>query len=188
MQITDQDLRSLTAGEGSPLLRSHLAVYSKPDLPRFNCHWIADHLLAGRNPLTALDARWLIARGVTHVLDLRTPPEWAAPKFGQEALDELAGRLERRHIPVTDMGAPTPAQFAEAVDYMESVVSQPGATLYVHCRAGNERTGAILVAWHARRERITYDQALAQLQERRPTLLPLPVQEAATRRWLKAHT
>lgn len=181
----DQALRELTAGGNLPLLQTHRVVYSTPGLPLFSSSWIDHGLLAGRNPLTAIDAQWLIHRGVTHILDLRTSPEWAPPRFGQEALDVLNGRVERHHIPVEDMDPPTPAQLDEAVAYLETTLADPRALVYVHCRAGNERTGAILVALHARRHHLTYDQALAEIQRRRRSTQPLPVQEAAVRRWLK---
>jgi len=177
-------LRDAAEGRDLPLYRTHRAVYATPHLPKLNCNWIDHGLLAGRNPLTALDAEWLVARGVTHVLDLREPAEWAPPRFGQDALDALAGRIDRRHIPVVDMGPPTPAQFDEAVAFLTETLGEPDALVYVHCRAGAERTAAILVAFHARRNRMGYDEALRDLQSRRPLLCPLPNQEAATRRWL----
>lgn len=172
------------AGRDLPLYRAHRAVYATPHLPKLNCNWIDHGLLAGRNPLTALDAGWLVARGVTHVLDLREPGEWAPPRFGQEALDALAGRVHRRHIPVVDMGPPTPAQFEEAVAFLTETLREPDALVYVHCRAGAARTAAILIAFHARRHDLGHDAALRDLQSRRPLLNPLPHQEAATRRWL----
>lgn len=177
-------LRDAAAGLDLPLYRAHRAVYATPHLPPMNCNWIDHGLLAGRNPLTALDVEWLLARGVTHVLDLREPWEWALPRFGQEALDALAGRVLRRHIPVVDMGPPTPDQFDEAVAFLEETLQDPANVVYVHCRAGAERTAAILVAFHAHRHGLGYDAALQELRRRRPLLNPLPVQEAATRRWL----
>lgn len=121
---------------------------------------------------------------MTHVLDLREDWEWEPPRFGLEALAGLQDGVIRRHIPVVDMGAPTPAQLDEAVAFLEETLQKPGTLVYVHCRAGAERTGAVLVAFHAWRHRLGYDAALRELRSRRPLLNPLPVQEAAVRRWL----
>lgn len=81
-------------------------------------------------------------------------------------------------------GPAHPAQFDEAVAFLEESLRQPGSVVYVHCRAGAQRTAAILVAFHGRRHGLGYDAALQELRRRRPLLNPLPVQEAATRRWL----
>ena len=72
----------------------------------------------------------------------------------------LAGRVLRRHIPVVDMGPPTPDQFDEAVAFLEETLQEPANVVYVHCRAGAERTAAILVAFHAHRHGLGYDAAL----------------------------
>lgn len=183
VEQANEALGRLAAGHPQPEYESHLQVYGTPGLPAFECSWIDFRLLAGRNPLTALDARWLMARGVTHVLDLREPWEWEGPgRYGKEALDELGRPV--CHVPVRDMQAPTPDQFTAAVKFLEESLSDPRAVVYVHCRAGKERTAAILVAYCARRYRLTYDQALQQLRARR-NLVPLRDQERAAREWLR---
>lgn len=176
--------RRVSAGQVSTRHQRHREVYATPHLPPMNLNWIDHGLLAGRNPLTELDARWLRARGVTHVLDLREEWEWEPPRFGREALASLEPPVIRRHIPVVDMGAPTPAQLDAAVAFLEEALQAPGSLVYVHCRAGAERTAAVLVAFHARRHGLGYDAALQELRSRRPALNPLPAQEAAVRRWL----
>ena len=61
----------------------HRSVYATPGLPGFEVHDVDDRLLAGRNPLTVVDAAELSSRGVTHVLDLREEHEWrGAGRFG----------------------------------------------------------------------------------------------------------
>ena len=54
----------------------HDRIYSTPGLPRFEIHELDDRLLAGRNPLSAIDAQRLVDAGVTHVVDLRESHEW----------------------------------------------------------------------------------------------------------------
>jgi len=171
-------------GEVPPRHQRHWEIYATPHLPPMNLNWIDHGLLAGRNPLTYLDASWMVARRITHVLDLREEWEWMPPRFGGEAIDYLWDHVIRCWIPIPDMGAPTPRQLDEAVAFLEEALRDSGNLVYVHCRAGAERTAAVLVAYYARRHGLGYDAALQQLQRRRPLLKPLPVQEEAVRRWL----
>jgi protein tyrosine phosphatase (PTP) superfamily phosphohydrolase (DUF442 family) len=167
------------------MLRNHAEIYATPGLPPFQYDRVAPRVWAGRNPLTALDVQALRREGITHILDLRQPEEWAPPRFGEEALLEIERLgLVRRHLPITDMGAPLSSDLDEAVSFLEAVLAEPRTGVYVHCRAGMERTAAVLVAWWVKRHGCSYEAALAALREGRPILRPLPVQEAAVRNWL----
>lgn len=157
-------------------------IYRTPGLPPFEYNLVADRLYAGRNPLTAADVDEILSQGVTHLLDLREHWEWTPPRFGAEAVARLGDR--RRSIPVTDMGEPSPEALRAASQLLNETLADPHARVYVCCRAGKERTGAVLIAWWATRNRIGYDEALAQLRRGRPSLHPLPNQEGAVRRWL----
>jgi protein tyrosine phosphatase (PTP) superfamily phosphohydrolase (DUF442 family) len=166
-------------------LAQHHEVYQVANLPPFQYDRVGPRLWAGRNPLTAIDIERLHSDGITHLLDLREPHEWVPPRHGQAALDEVerAG-LTRLHLPITDMGAPLSADLQVAIGFIDEILSEPRTGLYVHCRAGMERTAAILVAWWAQRYRSSYESSLAALREGRPILRPLPVQEAAVRQRL----
>jgi predicted protein tyrosine phosphatase len=166
-------------------LQEHHDLYATPSLPPFQYDRVAPRLWAGRNPLTAIDIEQLQSYGVTHFLDLRETHEWAPPRFGQAALAEIERvGLTRLHLPITDMGAPLMADLQAAVQFIDRVLGGSKTGLYVHCRAGMERTAAILIAWWARKHQTSYETALAALREGRPILKPLPAQEAAVRRWL----
>lgn len=166
-------------------LTAHRTVYNSPFLPPFECNMITPRLLAGRNPLTERDVEWLEDMGVTHVLDLREEAEWRSPWFGAEAVRRLGDR--RRSLPITDMTAPSPEVLDEAFRYLTEVLTLPDSMVYVHCRAGMQRTASILTAFWARSHGLSYDEALAALRERRPVFDPLPSQEQAVRRWLSSH-
>ena len=123
--------------------------------------------------------------GITHLLDLREPHELSAPHFGQGAVDamENAG-IVRLHLPVVDMDAPENADFDAARRWIEDVLLDPNAKIYLHCRAGMERTAAIACALEAKRAEISFDEALAKLKLKRPIFQPLPAQRTAARAWL----
>ena len=164
-------------------LQHHQSVYATPGLPPFEFSRVSHRILAGRNPLTAVDVETLLAQGVTHFLDLRESREWQPPRHGYEAVAEIERRgLTRLHLPVVDSGVPTATDLDRAIWFLDEALANPQAQVYIHCRAGIERTSAVLTAYHARRLRMTYDEALAQLRRQRPTLRPHG--DAVVRRWL----
>jgi protein-tyrosine phosphatase len=164
----------------------HRAVYARPGLPAFAMHEFDDRLLAGRNPLTVVDVAQLCAAGVTHVLDLREDAEWAASdRFGVEAIDELRRRgVERKAIRVVDQGAPSPEFLDAAVAWIEEIVARAGTRVYVHCRAGRERTAAVLAALLVSRG-VSLADALRRVRERCRGV-PMTHQVAAVRAWAAA--
>jgi len=143
----------------------HDRIYSTPGLPRFEIHELDDRLLAGRNPLSAIDAQGLVDVGVTHVVDLRERHEWETPgRFGRAAVEALGVLgIQRLHAPVTDGGAPSPGALDVAVRWMARVAKQDGSRIFVHCRAGQERTAAVLAAYVATHSAFTLDQAIEWL-------------------------
>ena len=166
-------------------LREHSRIYGKPGLPSFSFDWLDSNMAAGRNPLSARDVETLKNAGITHVLDLREPHEWNAPHFGVDAVNafEKAG-IERLHLPVVDMDAPQNADFDRAADWLQTTLAEPKAKVYVHCRAGMERTAAIVCAVYAREHGISFDEALSTLKRKRPIFAPLPHQVRAAKAWL----
>jgi Ca-activated chloride channel homolog len=158
-----------------------------PGVPAFEYHRLTPRLLAGRNPLTKNNVAQLQWEGVTHIVDLREPVEWTHPRLGEEALHALNGSgIERLHLPIADGTAPTPQQFERAVSHLKTVLAQPDTQVYVHCRAGQGRTSAILMAFLAATEGITCHQALRQLRQSRRALAPTPDQMTAALAWCKA--
>ena len=147
---------------------------------------VPERMYVGRNPLSTTEVQRLIDEaGITHILDLREQWEFTAPKLGREALVSIdSNGIERLHIPVTDMGAPTHEDLDACIDYMQQAFVDPMARLYLHCRAGRERSGSVAVAWYACEFGLGYDEALTHLQKSRPSIWPLPGQERAVRNWL----
>jgi ADP-ribosyl-[dinitrogen reductase] hydrolase len=170
-------------------VRRHYKTYATPGLPAFEYSQISDNIFAGRNPLTARDIREMQNLGITRILDLREPHEWGAPKFGAAALETLEKQgaenpIHRTHLLVPDMGAPSPETFSAACKLIDET-EKNGGKIYIHCRAGMERTAAILIAYHAKTHGVSYEESLATLRRARTILKPLPNQEIATRAWLE---
>ncbi len=170
------------------LVESHLGVYRKPTLPQFSCHrgQVHERIYAGRNPLTVLDVESIAGRGVTHILDLREEKEWSAPWAGAEALEALNDYgIQRRHIRVTDMGAPSNEALDQACEFLSSVLENPLHRVYVHCRAGKERTAAVLLAFYCRTHGLGWEEGLGKITAICPEFVPLRCQVAAVQEWLR---
>jgi rhodanese-related sulfurtransferase len=192
----------------------HVLTYAPPGPPPFTRWAFGDGLAAGRNPLTELDARELVAAGITHVLDLREPREWdpdlgpaprgGAVRYGAEAVDALARLGVRRlNLPIQDGGAPSPGHLTAAVGFLDAALAagdlaDGGPRVYVHCRAGRERTAAVLLAWlvatrprsakanDPNRSSDPLARCLTELRERVPWLNPLPWQVDAVATWMRS--
>jgi ADP-ribosyl-[dinitrogen reductase] hydrolase len=170
---TDSDPEAEAIGYVMPILRS------------FTWDEIAPGVHAGRAPIFRRDVWRLQSRGITHVLDLREEHEWDGPgRRGGSAVAEidLLG-LSRLQVAMKDMGTPQSDHLDQAVAYMDAALHLGGA-VYVHCRAGVQRTGAIAAAWYARRQRCSIEEAIERLRERRPDFEPMVFQVAAARTWL----
>ncbi len=153
-----------------------------PDhVPPFVVRRLHPQVLYGRNPVFEREAVALADAGVTHVIDLREPWEWQGPdRLGAEAVAWLDRQIDRLHLPTPDGGAPTLATLDAAVAHLEAAMAA-GGVAFVHCRAGQERSGAALLAWL-----IARGGDVDALQGLAPTLRPLPNQQAAVYRWLRA--
>jgi rhodanese-related sulfurtransferase len=103
---------------------------------------------AGRQMLHVKDAARLIEEtGVTHVLDLREKREWTKPNIGEAPIAHLiASGVVRKNIAIRDMSAPGKAELEAGVAFLREAI-QSGGKVYVHCRAGRERTASILWAY-----------------------------------------
>ncbi|MEO8198233.1 MAG: dual specificity protein phosphatase [Thermoanaerobaculia bacterium] len=164
----------------------HRIVYATPNLPLFQTWPAAPRIFAGRNPLTEIDVRELASRGITHVLDLREPGEWNRPGiFGSEAVEAMEPNgISRKNVPIVDISAPTAEALTAAGDWIDQVLADPASKLFVHCRAGIERTGSILAAWRCRREGESFDVALDALRGHGWPANPLAHQRDAVHDWL----
>lgn len=175
------------ASRQEAVARRHAAIYADRRLPRFRFWRIESRLHAGRNPLSEADILDLRALGVTHLLDLREEREWRDPgRVGGEALDAIERlRLRRRWVPIPDGGIPEPVPLRRAADWLDTVLAATDTVVFVHCRAGLERTAAVLAAWLGRRDRVGLAEALTRLRRFGYPGAPLPAQAAAVEAFLR---
>lgn len=169
-----------SAADGADAIRRPIG------LPHLELNEVAPNVYAGRAPLFRDEVQNLRTLGVTHILDLREEIEWTTPsQFGRSALAEIERYgLARLSVPVGDAHPPTAADLDRGLDFIETALHL-GGTVYVHCRAGRERTAAVVACWHARRRGCSAREALAELRSRRPLFNPLSTQLAAAENWLR---
>jgi protein-tyrosine phosphatase len=149
---------------------------------RFGFGEIADGLVTGAYPVDTADVEALARDGVTAVFNLCQDVEYG--EDGRAEVEEAlhrAGITERR-IEITDYGDVLPGHLERASDAVLTWLDA-GERVYVHCRAGWQRSSAVAAAVLARREGVDVDEALRRIRARRPEAEPLPHQVEGLRRW-----
>ncbi len=146
---------------------------------------VADNLLVGAYPLDPDDVAMLQRLGVARVLNLVEDSEYGPDdRRAVEAAYARAG-IEEYRLRLIDYGGLGPDELDAAVDEVCDWLEH-GVRTYVHCRAGWQRSAAVAAGVIAAREGIDIDEALAVVQQRKPTADPLPHQRDDLRRWWNA--
>ncbi len=143
---------------------------------------VMDDLLIGAYPLDADDVKMLSWMGVNQILNLVEDAEYRPGD--REAVETAltgAGIAEARRS-LTDYGG-LPADELEGA--VQDVIGwlDDGRRVYLHCRAGWQRSAAVAAGVVAVRKGIDLDQALVHVQAHKPTADPLPHQREDLRRW-----
>ncbi len=142
--------------------------------PTVRIDQVAPWLLIGPEPTPAAYAD-LVARGVTHVLDLR-----------EEATDDPTSfeplGIRWRRVAVPDRHAPTDEQLAEIAAWLDAELDrEAGQTVYLHCHAGLGRTPTVAIA-------LLMHQQLSLQEAHRLVLAARPESSPTSRQlaWLEA--
>lgn len=143
---------------------------------------VYDGLMIGAYPLDADDVAVLEHLRVGRVLNLVQDKEYRrGQREAVEAAFEGAG-IEESRLDLVDYGG-LPVQEIEAAVQEVNHWLDRGSKMYVHCRAGWQRSAAIAAGVVALREGIEIDDALNYVQDRKPSADPLPHQRDDLRRW-----
>lgn len=121
---------------------------------------IAPSLWVGGAPTYERDRQFLLDNGITAVLDMRA--ERTGPVEFYEAHD-----IRYHRVPVLDVMVPEEAQLAEAVQWVEEQMDD-GRTVLVHCAKGRGRSAIVVAATLMDRQNLTFDEARALMEAKRP--------------------
>ncbi len=146
---------------------------------------VLDDLFVGAYPLDEDDVRALSRRGIGQVLNLTQDREYEGGERGAAERALAAAGISEHRLRLTDYGGLP----AETLDAAVSVVGSwldEGERVYLHCRAGWQRSAAVAAGVVAIRAGVGIDDALALVQARKPTADPLLHQREDLRRWWAA--
>ncbi|HWK18684.1 MAG TPA: dual specificity protein phosphatase family protein [Solirubrobacteraceae bacterium] len=146
---------------------------------------VMEDLLIGAYPLDADDVKMLRAIGVSQILNLAEDGEYRpGDREAVQSALAAAGITEARRS-LTDYGGLPADELEGAVQDVNGWLDD-GRRVYIHCRAGWQRSAAVAAGVVAVRKGIDLDQALVHVQAHKPTADPLPHQREDLRRWWEA--
>ena len=146
---------------------------------------VADDLLIGAYPQDADDVATLQAAGVTRVLNLVQDVEYE-PGGRDACVTALAGvGIEEHRVEIVDYGNLPPGQIERATRIGLEWLAQ-GERVYVHCRAGMQRSATVAAAIVMLRDGLDAAAALERIRARKPSARPLSHQHHDLLRWWSA--
>jgi protein-tyrosine phosphatase len=144
-----------------------------------------DDLLIGAYPLDAADVAMIQRVGIQRVLNLVEDAEYAPGQREEVSAAYRDAGIREHRLELIDYGGLGPHELDAAVQEVCDALDS-GARTYVHCRAGWQRSAAVAAGVIAARRDIDVDEALAHVQQRKPSADPLPHQREDLRRWWDA--
>jgi len=104
-----------------------------------NFHQVDDHVYRGAQP-DEKGFEYLASLGVKTVIDLRSSEE----RSDREERAVTAAGMKYIHIPMTGLTPPTDSELAKILGILEDSTAGP---VFVHCKRGADRTGAVIAAY-----------------------------------------
>lgn len=104
-----------------------------------NFRQVNDHVYRGGQP-TSEGFKYLAQIGVKTVLDLRVDDSLSLAE--KQAVTALG--MQFVNVPMTGLTPPTPEQITKILGLLEET---NGGPVFVHCRRGADRTGAVIAAY-----------------------------------------
>lgn len=145
---------------------------------------VYDRLVVGALPLDESDVQMLATLGISRVLNLVEDDEYT--RGARREVERALARegIEELRLGTTDYGGLTPELLEQATAQVNSWLDD-GEVVYLHCRAGWQRSAAVAAGAIAIRDRIDLEQALSQVQRLKTTADPLPHQREDLARWFE---
>lgn len=146
---------------------------------------VHDRLILGALPLDEADVRMLAALGVSRVVNLVEDGEYARGARRRVARSLAAAGIEERRLPTEDHGGLSPELLEQATALVNRWLDE-GQIVYLHCRAGWQRSAAVAAAAIALRDGTDPETALLAVQRLRRAADPLPHQREDLLGWFQA--
>lgn len=152
---------------------------------RFGFAPVLDHLLIGAYPRDAADVEQLAQVGVDRVYNLCEDGEYSG---GERLAVEASLRehdIEEQRLPLVDYGGLASDGLEHAVgDVLDAL--RDGRHVYLHCRAGWQRSATVAAGVIALHEGLPIEEALRVMRQRKPTAEPMDHQRADLLAWFAA--
>jgi protein-tyrosine phosphatase len=143
---------------------------------------VQDRLLVGAYPLDESDVGMLEWMKIDRVLNLVEDQEYEpGEREAVEGALQAAG-IEEHRLSLTDYGRLPASELEEAVTDVIAWLDA-GRRVYLHCRAGWQRSAAVAAGVVALREGIGIEDALDRVRQRKPSADPLPKQREDLLHW-----
>lgn len=143
---------------------------------------VADDLLMGAYPQDDEDVAALKASGVTRVLNLVQDIEYDPGGRDACATALADAGIEEHRIEIVDYGNLLPGHIEMATRIALRWLDE-GERVYVHCRAGMQRSATIAAAIVMLRDGLDAPAALDYVRDRKPSANPLSHQRQDLLRW-----
>ena len=157
---------------GDAKRKLHGMITGKPD----NFSWLIEGKLAGSAIPTSKDEiKWLQEQGVKSIVTIREVP----------LDDDWVDEMKYLHVLSDDMGVPSFDDLKNSVEYVRERI-QNNEPVMVHCLAGLGRTGTILACYLIKYEKMSAEDAIQHVREKRHGSIQSFVQEEMIFQYEKA--
>jgi protein-tyrosine phosphatase len=143
---------------------------------------VYDDLMIGAYPLDARDVAALSEAGTERILNLVQDREYEPGE--REAVEEALATagIDEYRLELVDHGDLPPDHIELAVLEVAEWLDA-GRRVYLHCRAGMQRSAAVAAGVVALRDHVDILDALDSVRERQPNAEPLPHQRLDLLKW-----